>query len=215
MADMKIKVCGITKIDQLKELEEIGVDFAGLIFYKSSPRYVLNNGLTAEIIAKEKVNITKVGVFVNDSVEDILRIVEDWKLDMVQLHGDESPSFCAQISAYVTTIKAFRVGAENNIADKVFPFINKADFFLFDTLGKNYGGTGEQFDWNLISNEGTQKPFFLSGGIGPHNIDKIKEFCLNENRLFSLDLNSKFELSPGVKDMVLVKAFVEEIQKIN
>lgn len=212
---MKIKVCGITKIEQLKELEEIGVDFAGLIFYKASPRYVLNNGLTQEIIKKEKVKINKVGVFVNESVEDILRTVEDWKLDMVQLHGDESPKFCAQISGHVTTIKAFRVGVENNIAYKLFPYIEETDLFLFDTLGKKYGGTGEQFDWNLIANGIIQKPFFLSGGIGPEDVDKIKEFCMGEAKLFSLDVNSKFEISPGVKDMVSVKAFVEEIQKIN
>lgn len=212
---MKIKVCGITKIEQLKELEVIGVDFAGLIFYKASPRYVLNNGLTPEIIKKENVRINKVGVFVNESVDEILRIVDDWKLDMVQLHGDESAKFCSQISAHVTTIKAFRVGPENNIVYKLFPYMEEADLFLFDTLGKKYGGTGEQFDWSLISNIDIQKPFFLSGGIGPQDVDKIKEFCKRGSRVFSLDLNSKFEVSPGVKDMTLVKSFAEEIQKIN
>jgi phosphoribosylanthranilate isomerase len=212
---MKIKVCGITKIEQLKELEEIGVDFAGLIFYKASPRYVLDNGLTPEIIKKENVKINKVGVFVNESVDAILKIVDDWKLDMVQLHGDETPKLCAQISGHVTTIKVFRVGLENNIDYKLFPYMDDIDLFLFDTLGKKYGGTGEQFDWNLISNGKNQKSYFLSGGIGPKDVDKLKEFCKGESRLFSLDVNSKFEVSPGVKDMKLVKVFTEEIQKIN
>ena len=209
---MKIKVCGITKIEQLKELEEIGVDFAGLIFYQASPRYVLNNGLTPEIIKKENVKINKIGVFVNESVDSILKIVDEWKLDMVQLHGDETPKFCAQVSGYVTTVKAFRVGPENNIDYKLFPYMEGTDLFLFDTLGKKYGGTGEQFDWSLISNGDVQKPFFLSGGIGPSDIEKVMEFCSGNSKVFSLDVNSKFEVSPGIKDMIKIKEFAQEIK---
>jgi phosphoribosylanthranilate isomerase len=212
---MRLKVCGMTKIDQLKELEELGIDFAGLIFYKPSPRYALNGGLSPSKIKTERVKINKIGVFVNESTDNILKIVDDWKLDMVQLHGDESPRFCEQISNHITTIKAFRIGNENNTAYKVFPYTEETDLFLFDTLGKNFGGTGEQFDWQQISSSKIQKPYFLSGGIGPNDVGKIKEFCKNEKYLFALDVNSKFETSPGLKDMNLVKKFTEEIKKIN
>jgi phosphoribosylanthranilate isomerase len=212
---MRLKVCGMTKIDQLKELEELGIDFAGLIFYKPSPRYALNGGLSPSKIKKERVKINKIGVFVNESAENILKIVDDWKLDMVQLHGDESPRFCEQISSHINTIKAFRIGNENNVAYKVFPYTEETDLFLFDTLGKNFGGTGEQFDWQQISSSKIQKPYFLSGGIGPNDVDKIKEFCKNEKNLFALDVNSKFETSPGLKDMNLLKIFTVEIKKIN
>ena len=205
----------MTKIDQLKELEELGIDFAGLIFYKPSPRYALNGGLSPSKIKKERVKINKIGVFVNESAENILKIVDDWKLDMVQLHGDESPRFCEQISSHINTIKAFRIGNENNVAYKVFPYTEETDLFLFDTLGKNFGGTGEQFDWQQISSSKIQKPYFLSGGIGPNDVDKIKEFCKNEKNLFALDVNSKFETSPGLKDMNLLKIFTVEIKKIN
>ena len=212
---MRLKVCGMTKIEQLKELEEIGVDFAGLIFYKPSPRFALSAGLSPIKIKSERLKINKIGVFVNETAEEILKIVDEWKLDMVQLHGDESPRLCEQISNHITTIKAFRIGNENNTAYKVFPYIEETDLFLFDTKGKNYGGTGEQFDWQQISSSKIQKPYFLSGGIGPDDVNKIKEFCKKEKNLFALDVNSKFEISPGVKDMRLVKKFAEEIQKIN
>ena len=171
---MRLKVCGMTKIEQLKELEEMGVDFAGLIFYKPSPRYALSAGLSPVKIKTERLKINKIGVFVNESVENILKIVDEWKLDMVQLHGDESPRLCERISNHITTIKAFRIGNENNTAYKVFPYIEETDLFLFDTKGKNYGGTGEQFDWQQISSSKIQKPYFLSGGIGPNDVDKIK-----------------------------------------
>jgi phosphoribosylanthranilate isomerase len=212
---MRLKVCGMTKIDQLKEMEELGIDFAGLIFYKPSPRYALNGGLSPSKIKKERVKINKIGVFVNETAENILKIVEDWKLDMVQLHGDESPRFCEQISSHINTIKAFRIGNENNTAYKVFPYTDETDLFLFDTLGKNFGGTGEQFDWNHISSPKIQKPYFLSGGIGIDDICKIREFCEEQRNLFALDVNSKFEISPGLKDMQMVKRFAEEIKKIN
>jgi phosphoribosylanthranilate isomerase len=175
----------------------------------------LNGGLSPSKIKKERVKINKIGVFVNESAENILKIVDDWKLDMVQLHGDESPRFCEQISSHINTIKAFRIGNENNVAYKVFPYTEETDLFLFDTLGKNFGGTGEQFDWQQISSSKIQKPYILSGGIGPNDVDKIKEFCKNEKNLFALDFNSKFETSPGLKDLNLLKIFTVEIKKIN
>jgi phosphoribosylanthranilate isomerase len=115
----------------------------------------------------------------------------------------------------VNTIKAFRVSAEENIPYKVSPFTEAADLFLYDTMAKQYGGTGEQFNWDLLNKDKLTKSYFLSGGIGPDDLDKIKDFCIHQDKLFSLDLNSKFETSPGVKDMTVLKRFVESIKKNN
>ena len=120
---IRLKVCGMTKIYQLKQLEEIGVDFAGLIFYDRSPRCVTRFGLTPEVLKKEKLGINRVGVFVNETIDNVLRVVDQWKLHMVQLHGDESPRYCEQISNHITTIKAFRIGQDDNVAYKTFPFV--------------------------------------------------------------------------------------------
>ena len=210
---MRIKVCGMTNIVQLKELEEMGVDFAGFIFYARSPRYSTRGGLTPQLLRNEKVKINRVGVFVNETEEMILRTVDEWKLDMVQLHGDESPVFCEKISNHINTIKAFRVSADDNIAYKVSPYLEAVDLFLFDTMGKQYGGTGEQFNWDLLKRSSFSKPYLLSGGIGPDDVDKISDFCKTSTNLFALDVNSKFETAPGVKDMTLLKRFVTDIKK--
>ncbi len=210
---MRLKVCGMTKMGQLKELEELNVDFAGFIFYKPSPRYVMNNGLTPQVLKIEKIKINRVGVFVNETAENVLKCVNEWKLDMVQLHGDESPKYCEHISNHITTIKAFRIGTDNNTLYRLFPYTEATDLYLFDTLGKKFGGTGEQFDWNQLAGLNIEKPYFLSGGIGPDDVEKIKEFCTSEKNVFALDVNSKFEISPGIKDMKLVRDFVVEINK--
>ena len=137
---MRLKVCGMTDIAQLKQLEAIGVDFAGLIFYPQSPRYATKAGLTPELLKKEKLRINRVGVFVNEEQDTVLRTVDKWKLDMVQLHGDESPRYCEHISNHVNTIKAFRIGDNENIPYKTFPYNDVVDLYLFDTMGKQKGG---------------------------------------------------------------------------
>lgn len=212
---MRIKVCGMTKIAQLRELEEMGADFAGLIFYAKSPRSVLKSEISAAALKQEKLKINTVGVFVNEDVEVVLKTVDEWKLDMVQLHGDESPRYCEQISNHVNTVKAFRIGVDTNVPFKVYPFMEVVDLFLFDTLGRHYGGTGEQFDWNLLKKANLQKSYFLSGGLDMEDLDHIQQFALTEKNLFSLDVNSRFELSPGVKDMAKLKQFIESIKAIN
>ena len=212
---MRLKVCGMTDIAQLKQLEAIGVDFAGLIFYPQSPRYATKAGLTPELLKKEKLRINRVGVFVNEEQDTVLRTVDKWKLDMVQLHGDESPRYCEHISNHVNTIKAFRIGDNENIPYKTFPYKDVVDLYLFDTMGKQYGGTGEQFKWDLLCHAPVPKPYFLSGGIGPDDVDQLTQFCVNEQKIFAIDVNSKFEVSPGVKDMKKVEAFFNDIKKIN
>ena len=212
---MRLKVCGMTGIAQLKELEMIGVDFAGLIFYPQSPRYAMKFGLTPELLKKEKLRINRVGVFVNEEHDTVLRTVDKWKLDMVQLHGDESPRYCEHISNHVNTVKAFRIGKNENLPYKTFPFNDLVDLYLFDTMGKQYGGTGEQFKWDLLCHAPVPKPYFLSGGIGPEDVDQLSQFSENEKKLFAIDVNSKFEQSPGVKDMNKVKDFFNAIKMIN
>lgn len=212
---MKVKVCGMTQVDQILQLNEWGIPFVGLIFYDKSPRYVKTAAVKSTDLTKEKLAIKKVGVFVNESEENILRIVEEWQLDWVQLHGDETPKFCEQISAHVPTIKAFRLTENEDISWKLHPYQECVDMFLFDSggTGKNaaYGGTGEKFNWKTLENATIGKPFLLSGGIGPEDVDVVKRFSSLQQDLFALDLNSKFETSPGVKDMDKLRIFLNAL----
>jgi len=211
---MKIKVCGMTKLEQLKELDEIGIDFTGLIFYQKSPRYVLNSALTPSDLKKENLKIKKVGVFVNETVETVLNIVEEWGLDFVQLHGDESPVYCEAISKHVNVIKAFRIGNHENILELTQPYVDAVSLYLFDTLGAQYGGTGEKFNWDLLNNIQLGKPYFLSGGLSADDHGILSETSAQDAQLYALDLNSKFEISPGIKDMNKIKQFAEKVKII-
>jgi phosphoribosylanthranilate isomerase len=210
---MRIKVCGMTDLQQMHQLGTIGVEFAGMIFYHKSPRFVLKH-LNGAMVKRAKLKVYKVGVFVNASYDEILNHVENFGLDMVQLHGDETPRFCEQVSNYIQTIKAFRIGEDDNIAWKVKDYFDSCDMYLFDTLGAGYGGTGKKFNWEMLKEAAVNKPYFLSGGIEPTDAGAIKAFANEEaaKNLFALDVNSKFETSPGVKDMGLVKNFVGEVR---
>ncbi len=170
--------------------------------------------LNGEMVKRAKLKVYKVGVFVNASYDEILNHVENFGLDMVQLHGDETPRFCEQVSNYIQTIKAFRIGEDENIPWKVKDYYDSCDMYLFDTLGAGYGGTGKKFNWEMLKETTVNKPFFLSGGIEPSDAAAIKLFAKDEaaKNLFALDVNSKFEISPGVKDMNLVKRFVAEVR---
>jgi phosphoribosylanthranilate isomerase len=208
---MKLKVCGITQLEQLKELDQLGVDFAGLIFYQRSLRYVLNK-LKSKDVKSLSLSLKKVGVFVNASEEDILTQVELYGLDLVQLHGDETPVFCNYISNHVQVIKAFRITQKNelNIDWMIKPYEDACDFYLFDTNRKGaYGGTGEKFDWEILKKNKLNKPFFLSGGIGVNDIEKVKTF--NHPFFYALDVNSKVEVSEGVKDIKAVSRLVDQL----
>jgi phosphoribosylanthranilate isomerase len=210
---MRIKVCGMTDLHQMHQLGTIGVEFAGMIFYHKSPRFVLKH-LNGAMVKRAKLKVYKVGVFVNASYDEILNHVENFGLDMVQLHGDETPRFCEQVSNYIQTIKAFRIGEDDNITWKVKDYYDSCDMYLFDTLGAGYGGTGKKFNWEMLKEAAVNKPYFLSGGIEPTDAGAIKAFANEEaaKNLFALDVNSKFETSPGVKDMGLVKNFVGEVR---
>ena len=201
---MNIKVCGITQLKQLQQLDGLNIDFAGLIFYKESPRYVVGK-ISKEELESTDFDIKKVGVFVNARYNEIIETVEDYGLDVVQLHGNETPGLCKQLSDDVEVIKAFSIGADTGSIDElVADYDAVCDYYLFDTAGKDgtVGGTGTQFDWKLIKKNKIEKPFFLSGGISVADAAKIKAF--KHPDFIGIDINSKFEKEPGIKDMALV-----------
>lgn len=202
-----LKVCGLTKLDQIQELISMNTDFLGFIFYEKSPRYVLNH-LSLEDISKIN-HQGKVGVFVNEEVNIILEIVQKANLNFIQLHGDESENFISELKEKLNPetgiIKVFRIGGQNeDLAFKIDNLKSKINYLLFDTDSKAFGGTGKQFDWNLLNEFKIPLPYFLSGGISEENIHNMK--VLNQ-KPFALDINSKFELEAGIKDVEKIKKF--------
>jgi phosphoribosylanthranilate isomerase len=165
--------------------------------------------MSAPQIKKISRSVNKVGVFVNTNADEILRTVDDCGLYLVQLHGDESPRFCEQIANYVTVVKAFRLSEDDNIEWMIRPYMDVVDMFLFDTEGAGYGGTGKKFNWEILKGLSIDKPFFLSGGIQPDDVEKLREFEKEPvaRDLFAADINSKFELQPGDKDMERIRIF--------
>lgn len=207
---MNIKVCGITQLKQLQQLEALNIDYAGLIFYKDSPRY-MGDKITGKQVKDADFDIKKVGVFVNPGYSELLDAIDEYGLDIVQLHGNETPEMCEELSAEVEVIKAFRIAGEKSIDidEMVADYDAVCDYYLFDTAGlkESFGGTGQQFDWDILKKAKIEKPFFLSGGIGPDDAQKVKAF--NHPDFFAVDVNSKFELSPGLKDMAAVLKFLQ------
>jgi phosphoribosylanthranilate isomerase len=159
-------------------------------------------------------NINKVGVFVNANADDVISMVDECRLHMVQLHGDETPKYCEKIADYISVVKVFRIGEQDNIAWKIRDYMDVCDMFLFDTAGAGYGGTGKKFDWNLLKDVYVGKPYFLSGGIDPEDAAEIKKFSETKagKALFALDINSKFETSPGVKDISKIEKFLNAVK---
>ena len=203
---MNIKVCGITEMKQLQQLDGLDIDFAGLIFYKDSPRYV-GDKLSKRDVKKADFDLKKVGVFVNPELIDVLDAIDDYGLEVVQLHGEESPEMCDDLSSEVEVIKAFRITGDENIDELVAPYDAVCDYYLFDTGGlkESFGGTGQQFDWSILTKAKIEKPFFLSGGIGVEDAARVKAF--KHPDIFGVDINSKFESAPGVKDMAKLLQF--------
>jgi phosphoribosylanthranilate isomerase len=205
---MKIKVCGITRREDLQQLVNYQVDYAGFIFYEKSPRFA-GNKLDARTV-RERQDIRKVGVFVNAPLEQVLRTIADYGLDLVQLHGDETPAYCATLRTTLPVIKAFRIGENVEWEQLLAPYLEVTDYFLFDTAaGKAYGGTGKQFNWALLKTYPYTHPFFLSGGIGQEEVPGLLQ--LDMPALFAVDVNSRFEIQPGIKDMKKVQVFTDQI----
>ena len=209
---MRIKVCGITNVQQVRQLNELGIEFVGFNFYPKSPRYV-HKSMPSTAIKKLRSKINKVGVFVNEDPEELLRTVDDCGLYLLQLHGNESTRYCESISNYITVIKAFRLLDDDNVLWKIKDYYDAVDMFMFDTESAAYGGSGKKFNWELLKDLKINKPFFLAGGIGPEEADELRVFA-NEpvaKDLFAVDINSKFEIMPGVKNIELIKVFKKKL----
>lgn len=215
---MKIKVCGNTLPQQVNALDGIGITFAGFIFYPKSPRYMTMK-ISPEKMRQIKGKIIKVGVFVNPTYDELMKTVDEYRLDMVQLHGDESPKFCDKIADYISVIKAFRLSDNDSIMHMTQSYSEMCDFFMFDTLGAGYGGTGKKFDWTVLQKSPPAKPYFLSGGIESGDEGRLGNFLETSagDKLFAIDINTKFEISPGVKDVNSIRKFAENlgVKKLN
>lgn len=205
----KLKVCGLTQINQIQELISLKVDFLGFIFYERSPRFVLNYLSLKEI--SEIKHSGKVGVFVNESIKAIVEIASEAQLDIIQLHGDEDDRFILKlrqlIGENIQIIKVIRIG--NQTAEELQKTINQQpltnNYLLFDTDSQAFGGTGKTFDWNILNEIEIPIPYFLSGGISLENIHQLKSI---NHQPFALDINSKFEFEPGNKDLEKIKKFI-------
>lgn len=195
-----IKVCGMRDADNIREVEALGIDMMGFIFYPRSRRYV------GEVPAYMPQHCRRVGVFVNADRDTILRHVEAFGLDMVQLHGDESPAFCASLHG-LSLIKAVHASA----LSEAYAYEGLVDYLLFETPCAGYGGSGEQFDWSLLAGYGGHTPFLLSGGIAPADASRVRAF--RHPRFAGIDLNSRFEIAPGIKDAGSLRRFIAETVK--
>lgn len=203
-----IKVCGMRQPENIRQVETInGVDILGFIFHPRSPRYVecLPDYLPT--------HARRAGVFVNEQREEVVRQTERFGLELVQLHGNESPDDCRYLrSTGVQVIKAFPVASLQDL-EGVQNYESACDLLLFDTRCKGYGGSGKSFDWNILEAYEGDTPFLLSGGIGPESAEALCRFA--HPRLAGYDLNSRFERSPGVKDARALRSFLEEIDSLS
>lgn len=202
---MQWKICGLKDPANIAAiLSDIRPDYAGLIFYRGSSRYVGN--LPPEQLPVFPAETKKVGVFVNQSAEEIVQATADYGLQLLQLHGSESAEFCRSIrqTTGLPVIKAFSVGETFDFA-KLTDYEPTVDFFLFDTQGKNHGGNGITFNWQLLEDYPFTKPFFLSGGIGTEHAEALKTLSLPA--LHAIDVNSRFETAPGMKNTALLRDF--------
>lgn len=218
-----IKVCGMRDADNIRAVEQLLTEHAalpsslaahrsasapqpptvwmGFIFWPHSNRYV------SEIPDYMPVNAKRVGVFVDQDAETVMRIARDFALDIIQLHGHESPEYVSQLHQW-TTIKAFNISTASDLSSTA-PYEGIVDYFLFDTKGKAVGGNGEKFRWSVLSHYDGHTPFLLSGGIGPQDAARIKAF---QHPMFAgIDLNSRFEMAPGIKDTESLRAFLNEL----
>ncbi len=208
--------------DNIRDISALGVDMIGLIFYPPSPRYVQQFSSGAGIIPDYAPDMGKtplrVGVFVDDMPQNIVTRVYNYKLDYIQLHGNEPretlenlrATIDPDINPNIKIIKAISVSSAEDIK-KYKEYVGAADLFLFDTKCKTVGGSGEQFDWQVLLAYDGDVPFLLSGGIGPDDAERVKNF--HHPKCIGIDLNSKFEIEPALKDVEKLKQFLVKVKK--
>ncbi|CAM4178586.1 phosphoribosylanthranilate isomerase [Flavobacterium antarcticum] len=192
-----VKICGMREIENIVEIAALKPTYLGFIFAKSSPRYFQG------AIPEMPKSIQKVGVFVGETIENVLKVVSQHELQAVQLHGNESVTYCKELKEVldgdIKIIKVFSVGTDFDF-EELQPFEKTADYFLLDTKGKWAGGNGTQFDWQILKQYNSQKPFFLSGGIGVEDVKAIQKLRETNLPLHAVDCNSKLEISVGLKN---------------
>lgn len=200
---MIIKTCGMRDADNIRAVSELGIDWMGFIFWAPSSRYVSEK--PTFLPTRQK----RVGVFVDARIAEVRSKADEYALDLIQLHGSESPAFCERLKANSRQqlIKAFNIATQEDL-EQTSPYEGLVDYFLFDTKAKMVGGNGTQFDWSVLSAYQGNTPFLLSGGIGPDDAEKVRNF--HHPQLAGIDLNSRFELSPALKDIEKLKQFITE-----
>jgi phosphoribosylanthranilate isomerase len=199
---MIIKVCGMRDAENIREVEALGIDLMGLIFWPKSSRYV------SEAPSYLPTNCKRVGVFVDEDIEKVKQTADDYVLDIIQLHGSESPAYAQQLREW-KLIKAFNMATKEDL-EATKPYEGIVDYFLFDTKGKSVGGNGEKFDWSVLANYAGETPFLLSGGIGPDDAERVKAF--HHPKCIGIDLNSRFETAPAIKDVNKLKEFIKTVR---
>lgn len=209
---MMIKVCGMRDAQNIREVDALGVDMFGFIFWKGSKRYCESK--PEHLPAANK----RVGVFVNAAISEIVEKVREYELYIIQLHGDEDLAYVTRLHKELDAasvkrplvIRAIQVSSRSQVI-KANMWDGFVDGILFETPTNGYGGSGESFDWSLLSSYRGKAPFFLTGGIGPNSIEALKEF--SHPQWIGVDLNSRFEVEPGLKDINKLKVFVDELRK--
>lgn len=205
---IKIKVCGMRDASNIEELMRLKPDYMGFIFYDKSPRFI-----EQKPVVEVDASIRKVGVFVNASERTIDEKRIHFGLDLIQLHGDESPELCYLLKqSGAQVMKVFRVDEDFDF-QQTRCYQDYCDYFLFDTQTKAFGGSGKKFDWRLLKKYNNARPIFLSGGIGPDDVDEIRN--IEGLNLKAIDVNSKFETKPGIKNIKKLSRFIKEIRQIN
>lgn len=189
--------------ENIREVEGLGIDLIGFIFWPKSSRYV------SERPAYLPTNCKRVGVFVDEDIEVVKKIAHDYALDYIQLHGHESTAYCAQLKG-LKLIKAFNIATAKDF-EQTKSYEKLVDYFLFDAKGKSVGGNGTKFEWSVLDNYHGPTPFILSGGIGPDDATSIRRF--HHPRLAGIDLNSRFELAPSLKDVTALQKFLNELNR--
>jgi phosphoribosylanthranilate isomerase len=205
-----IKVCGMREPDNIREILTLDPDFLGLIFYPKSSRYVTSPTIINNIRFGQ--NIKKTGVFVNATEDEIMQKVKLYELQAVQLHGEESVVLCRSLrNKGVLVLKAFQIYAAEDFEDTLL-YNDQVDYFLFDTKTASYGGSGSKFDWSLLDAYHGNTPFFLSGGIGPDDVQAIQK--INHPLFRGVDLNSRFEIAPAIKSYKLLQQFIKQLNSL-
>ena len=203
---MKLKVCGMKLENNISEISKLNPDFMGFIFWPKSKRFF--NEKSIRISNK----INKVGVFVNQDYDFIIDKINNFELDFVQLHGEEDYQFCKKIKTQCKLIKVFNIGSDFDF-EILNSFESVCDYFLFDTKGDSYGGNGIKFDWKLLKKYPSKKPFLLSGGIDLKDFTEILKIKELKIPLIGIDINSKFEFEPGLKNIKKVKELIKKMKK--